>query len=83
MAKLEEVLYRLQVHVLPRIRELDSTAVASAIRDGEADFEESRLQADRCATGCDALHPNCDAACNDNALLGRISACENPVWLAP
>jgi len=39
LAKLESTLYRLQVYLLPRIQALDSSALASAIRQGDSDSE--------------------------------------------
>jgi hypothetical protein len=85
--KAEVVRYRLQVYMLPRIGALDSHALASAIRQGETDFEDSRAIADRCAVQCDALPATnpppqaCGTSCGDNAPLVRLSACENPPWL--
>jgi hypothetical protein len=87
LAKLEAVLYRLQVYMLPRIRELDSFALASAIRQGNADFDESSSMANRCAVECETPQPTnerlqaCSASCSENALLTRVSTCENPTWL--
>lgn len=60
LAKLEGVLYRLQVYMLPRIPALDPLALASAIRQANADVEESW---------------------SNEAVLGRVRACENPAWL--
>jgi hypothetical protein len=42
LTKLEGALYRLQLYMLPRIRTLDSRALASAIRQANADVQESR-----------------------------------------
>jgi len=42
LAKLEGALYRLQLYMLPRIRTIDSLALASAIRQANADVQESR-----------------------------------------
>lgn len=42
LAKLEGALYRLQRYMLPRIPTIDSLALASAIRQANADVEESR-----------------------------------------
>lgn len=87
LARLEVVRYRLQVYMLPRIGALDSLALASAIRQGETDFQESRALADRCAVQCGALPATnqqpqaCGTSCGDNAPLARLSACENPPWL--
>lgn len=60
LATLEGALYRLQVYMLPRIPGIDALALASAIRQANADAEE--------------------ASAND-ALLGRMRACENPAWI--
>jgi len=87
LARLEVVRYRLQVYMLPRIGALDSHALASAIRQGETDFQESRALADRCAVQCGAAPATnqqpqgCGTSCGDNAPLARLSACENPPWL--
>jgi hypothetical protein len=89
LAKLEQVLYRLQAYMLPRIPALDSLALASAIRQGDADFQESKLVANRCAVECDALHASdespqaCSGTCGDSALLTRVSECQSPTWLVP
>ena len=61
LAKLEGALYRLQAYMLPRIPVIDPLALASAIRQANADVRESW---------------------SNDALLGRVSACENPTWLA-
>ena len=42
LAKLEGALYRLQLYMLPRIRDIDSLALASAIRQANTDVQESR-----------------------------------------
>jgi hypothetical protein len=62
LARLEGALYRLQVYMLPRIATIDSFALASAIRQANADVQESW---------------------SNDALLSRVTACENPTWLAP
>lgn len=41
LARLEGALHRLQVYMLPRIRTIDSLALASAIRQANADIHES------------------------------------------
>lgn len=41
LAKLQGALYRLQLYMLPRIPAIDSLALASAIRQANADVEES------------------------------------------
>jgi len=87
LQKLEAVLGRLQAYMLPRIAALDALALGAAIRRGDADFQESRAMADRCATQCDAAHTAsdqlaaCSASCSDNALLARVGACDDPTWL--
>ena len=87
LANLEGVLFRLQAYMLPRIPALDSLALASAIRQGDADFQESKLVANRCAVECDAAHASnespqaCSASCGNNSLLTRVSACQSPTWL--
>ncbi len=45
LAVLESVRYRLQVYLLPRIPELDSLALAAAVRKGNTDFQASRAVA--------------------------------------
>ena len=86
LAKLEGVLNRLQSYMLPRMHTLDAYALATAIRQGDTDVEESRAIADRCATVCNVLHAMderqaCSASCSDNVLLTRVSACLHPSWL--
>ena len=88
LAKLEVVRYRLQVYMLPRIPALDSFALATAMRQGNADLEESRAVADRCAVECPPQAaaqqpPVCSIACGDKTTLSRISACDKPAWLPP
>jgi hypothetical protein len=41
LAQLEGALYRLQIYMLPRIPTIDSLALASAIRQANADVQES------------------------------------------
>jgi hypothetical protein len=41
LAKLEEALHRLQLYMLPRIRTIDSLALAIPIRQANADVQES------------------------------------------
>jgi hypothetical protein len=60
LAGLEGALYRLQVYMLPRIAAIDSLALAAAIRQANADVQESW---------------------SNDALLSRVSACENSTWL--
>ena len=87
LANLEGVLYRLQSYMLPRIPSLDSLALASAIRQGDADFQESKLVANRCAVECAApqvaneASQACNASCGNDALLTRVTACQSPTWL--
>jgi hypothetical protein len=89
LARLESVLGRLQAYMLPRIGALDAYALRTAIRQGDEEFEQSRSMADRCAVACSTQRiPDnevqaCSAGCNDNALLSRVSACDNPTWLPP
>ena len=89
LGKLEGVLSRLQAFMLPRIGALDAFALRTAIRQGDEEFELSRTMADRCAVACgpqripEAEMQACSASCNDNALLSRVSACDNPTWLPP
>jgi hypothetical protein len=47
LGRLELLRYRLQRYMLPRIAALDSSALAAAVRQGEADVEESGAAADR------------------------------------
>lgn len=51
LARLERAMYRLQVYMLPRIPAIDSIALASAIRQANADGPQSRD-----ITGCE--NPN-------------------------
>jgi hypothetical protein len=87
LANLEGVLYRLQSYMLPRIPALDSLALAAAIREGDADFQESKLIANRCAVECTAPHVTdesshaCSSSCGNDALLTKVTACQNPTWL--
>jgi hypothetical protein len=86
LAKLEVTRYRLQAYMLPRMQALDSSALATAIRQGDADFEASRALADRCATECSTPQATngpeiCSASCGDSSALTRVSACQNPTWL--
>jgi hypothetical protein len=89
LAKLEVVRYRLQAYMLPRIRALDSSALATAMRQGDSDFQDSRVIADRCAAECNPGQTSnqqpvlCGASCGDKALLSRINACDKPTWLTP
>jgi hypothetical protein len=88
LAKLEVARYKLQAYMLPRIAALDSFALATAMRQGDADFEESRVVADRCAAECSAAQATnqqfvCSASCGDQAPLSRLSACDKPTWLPP
>jgi len=87
LTKLEGVLGRLQAYMLPRIGALDAFALRTAIRQGDEEFELSRTMADRCAVTCgpqrvpDTERQACSAGCSDNALLSRVSACDDPSWL--
>jgi hypothetical protein len=89
LAKLEAVRYRLQTYMLPRIPALDSFALATAMRQGDADFQDSRVAADHCAADCAAAQATnqqpvvCSASCGDKATLTRVSACDKPTWLPP
>jgi len=89
LAKLEVARYRLQAYMLPRIPALDSFALATAMRQGDADFQESKFAADRCAAECNSAQPAsqqpslCSASCGDKATLSRVSACDKPTWLPP
>ena len=88
LAKLEAVRYRLQVYMLPRIPALDSFALATAMRQGNADFQESKVVADRCAVECSPQAasqqpPVCSVSCRDKTSLSRVSACDKPTWLPP
>ena len=86
LARLEGVLNRLQVYLLPRIHTLDPYALATALRQGDADFQESRETADRCAVECGRLRAAnevqaCGTSCGDKAVLTRVIECDNPTWL--
>jgi hypothetical protein len=86
LVKLELLRYRLQAYMLPRMRALDSSALAAAIREGDADFEATRALADRCAAECSTPQvPNgpqvCNTSCGDTSPLVRVSACQNPTWI--
>jgi len=89
LAKLEVVRYRLQAYMLPRIPALDSSALATAMRQGDSDFHESRVIADNCAAECNPGQTSnqqpsaCSASCGDKDLLSRVSACHQPTWLKP
>jgi hypothetical protein len=86
LARLEVLRYRLQSYMLPRIPALNSLSLAAAMRQGDADFQESRAVADRCAGECNAPRAInqpllCSASCSDKTQLSRVSACEKPTWL--
>jgi hypothetical protein len=87
LERLEALRYRLQSYMLPRIPALDSGSLAAAMRQGDADFQESRAVANRCTVDCNAPQaldqqpPVCGASCGDKAALSRVSACETPTWL--
>jgi hypothetical protein len=88
LARLEVVRYKLQAYMLPRIATLDSFALATAMRQGAVDFEQSSAGADHCAADCNSsqatnAQPVCGASCGDKASLTRVSACEKPTWLPP
>jgi hypothetical protein len=89
LAKLEVVRYRLQTYMLPRISALDSFALATAMRQGDADFQATRVVADRCAADCASTQTTnqqpvvCSDSCGDSATLTRVSACDKPTWLPP
>lgn len=89
LEKLEVVRYRLQVYMLPRIPALDSFALATAMRQGNADFQESKAVADRCTVECNSARainqqpPVCSESCGDKNTLSRVSACDKPSWLPP
>ena len=78
LAKLEAVRYKLQAYMLPRIPALDPSALATAVRQGDADFQESRAVA-----AMDQQPSMCSASCGDKTPLGRVSACASPTWLPP
>lgn len=71
LAKLEGALYRLQLYMLPRIPGVDARALASAIRQADADIHASGEEP---AAG--------SASPGETAVLGRVSACEKPTWVA-
>jgi len=87
LASLERVRYRLQTYMLPRIPALEPLALATAVRQGATDFEESRAVAERCAVECNpqqdqsAPPPACSASCGNDSALSRVSACYKPEWL--
>jgi len=89
LERLEVVRYRLQTYMLPRIPTLDSLQLAAAMRQGDADFQESRSVANQCAVECNEPRVNsqqslvCSTSCSDKATLNRVSACEKPTWLPP
>ena len=89
LERLEVVRYRLQTYMLPRISALDSLSLATAMRQGDADFRESRAVAEQCAVECNEPRVNsqqslvCSTSCSDKATLNRVSACEKPTWLPP
>jgi hypothetical protein len=88
LARLEAVRYRLQAYMLPRIAALDSFALATAMRQGNADFQDSRAVADRCAGECASGQATnqqpvvCSASCGGTT-LSRVSSCDKPTWLPP
>lgn len=87
LASLELVRYRLQTYMLPRIPALEPAALATAMRQGVMDFQDSRALADRCAVECnpqqslDAQALACSASCGNESALGRVSACYKPAWI--
>ena len=87
LSKLQDTLLRLQGYMLMRIQKLDAYALADALRLGDAEFQASRASVERCPGQCAASAPEeqqaCLAGCTDPALLARLSACDNPTWLAP
>jgi hypothetical protein len=88
LAKLEAVRYKLQVYMLPRIAALDSFALATAMRQGDMDFQESRAVADRCAVECspeaaNQQPPVCSNSCGNKTSLSRTTICHKPAWLPP
>ena len=78
LAKLEAVRYKLQAYMLPRIPALDSSALAAAVRQGEADFQESRAVA-----AMNQQPSMCSTSCGDKTPLSRVSVCASPTWLPP
>ena len=78
LAKLEALRYKLQAYMLPRIPALDPSALATAMRQGAADFQESRAVA-----AMDQQPAICSATCGDKTPLSRVSACASPTWLPP
>jgi len=92
LAKLQNVLYRLQAYMLPRIPTIDSLALASEIRRAAADVEDSRAIAETCAGAGDCGQPARteyqqprpgSASWSNAGLLVRMRGCENPTWIAP
>ena len=89
-AKLEQVLYRLQAYMLPRIPTIDSLPLASEIRRATADIEDLKVISDTCAGDCgqpahtDSQQPRAGSASwSQAALLDRVRGCENPTWIPP
>jgi hypothetical protein len=88
LAQLEVVRYRLQAYMLPRIPALDSSALVAAVRQGDADSQESNTGADPCleCNAPPAMNQQslvCGAACGERTRLSRVSACQTPTWLPP
>jgi hypothetical protein len=68
LARLEATLYRLQTYMLPRIQTLDSSALVSAIRQGDADSQA-------CSASCsDNALLNSVNACKNPAWLPSVAA---------
>lgn len=86
LTKLQVVLYKLQVYMLPRIPTIDSVSLASAIRQADADVQSS---SEGCAGECDdpahaqSQQPQLrNASWNGAALQTRLRGCENPTWIS-
>ena len=85
LTKLNAVLTRLQLYLVPRMGALDPIALTAAMKRGEADVQEVIAATDRCSAKCLPLPGDQPAACNASCigkdLMTRVSACTAPTWL--
>ena len=88
-AHLESVLDRMQSYLNPKIRSLDSTALALAAKRAAADMEASNDVSNQCIALCKSEADDKVKACNINCTNNhpgkstndRIDACLDPTWL--
>jgi hypothetical protein len=85
LTKLEAVLNRLQLYLMPRMGARDPIALTAAMKRGGADFQEGQAMAERCSAKCANLPGDepaaCVNSCVDNDLVARLKACTTPTWL--